>query len=287
MPELPEVERVRRTIAPRVIGRTIESVSVHRREVVATERDPTGGFSRSRGNVRPSRLNPRELLQGAPITSIERLGKQLALVGAEERVVCVHLGMTGHLEWVERPSSRDHVHVAWQLDDGSSVEFRDPRRFGGLWTLRDRDALYERRWDVLGPDALQADGGRLFQLTRGTPRSLKSVLLDQRVLAGVGNIYADEALFRAGLRPGRCAGRVSLASWERLAQAIRSVLSESIEAGGSTIRDYADGEGNAGGYQSRHAVYGRSGEPCVQCGTTLRSRVIAQRTTVYCPTCQR
>ncbi len=287
MPELPEVERVRRTVGPRVIGRAVESVSVHRREVVATERDPSAGFSRSRADARPSRLNKRELLAGDEISSIDRLGKQLAIVGASGRVICVHLGMTGHLEWVERPSKREHVHVAWRLDDGSSVEFRDPRRFGGLWTLHDRNALVERRWAVLGPDALEAEGGRLFELTRGASRSLKSVLLDQRVLAGVGNIYADEALFRAGLRPGRGAGRVSRADWERLAGSIREVLTEAVEAGGSTIRDYADGEGNAGGYQTRHAVYGRSGMACVRCGTALRSRVIAQRTTVYCPTCQR
>ncbi len=276
MPELPEVESLRRSLEPVLVGARVRAATLHRADVASDH---------ERGTP-----DARALLQGATIDRLIRRGKQMAIIAADGRTMVVHLGMSGQVRHDppgNAPEPLTHVHATWALDDGSCLRFRDPRRFGGLWTLPDAGTLERTLWRDLGPDALTIDARTLAERLRATRRAIKAALLDQRVLAGVGNIYADEALFRARLRPSRRAGRTSADEATRLARAIRDVLAGAITLGGSTIRDYAGASGAAGGAQTRHQVYGRGGLPCPRCSTRLRSRVLAQRTTVWCPECQR
>lgn len=269
VPELPEVESTRRSLLPIVGGRAV-GVDLRRRDIVEGPRDPAS------------------LLVGSRVVALHRHGKQLAIEG-EHAVVLVHLGMTGRLEFSPKltgstPVIALHTHVRWTLDSGV-LTFRDPRRFGGLWTLPSMNEV-RARWAMLGPDALAVTGDELTSAMRTTRRTIKSALLDQALVAGVGNIYADEALFRASIRPTRSAQRIPAACIETLATVIHDVLNESIGSGGSTLRDYRDASGRVGQFQSRHRVYGRGGEPCLTCGTRLTQCVVAQRTTVYCRRCQ-
>lgn len=310
MPELPEVESVRRTLVPRLVGRLVVGVEVRRRDVITTPTDPPGGYARN-AHKRPAKLGrvpARSMLVGSRIEDINRLGKSLSIVGVDDnepasnsqRVIVVHLGMTGQLRWIargERVPDATHVHAVWKLDDGSRLLFRDPRRFGGLWTAESTADRDQRLWNRLGPDALAITADQLASVLQPPAHrrsgehvqsgpSIKAALLDQARLAGVGNIYADEALFRAGLHPLRPAGSLTREETDRLAAEVRGVLSAAVELGGSTLRDYTDAEGNTGSAQHRHAVYGRSGCPCTRCGQTLQRSTIAQRTTVHCPNCQ-
>jgi len=326
MPELPEVEHVRRTLESIVVGRKVERVRVVRRDVIATARDPAGGFARNRSarsarrDAAPSRLAGGDLLVGTTIERIDRHGKRLAIIGANGRALDVHLGMTGMVCVVPaRGTLPDHTHILWTLGtteeldtplpakrhplpqgervrngarehaagaSGVRMVFRDPRRFGGVWICGSIDDLRARRWGELGPDALEIDGAELSARVRGSRRAIKAALLDQSVIAGVGNIYADEALFDAGIHPEAPADGLTRAHLVRLAGAIREVLGRSIDAGGSTIRDFANPEGAAGSYQEHHVVYGRGGKPCVRCRASLVSTSVAQRTTTFCPRCQ-
>ncbi len=276
MPELPEVETVRRSLEPLLVGARISHVELRRDDIVAGDRSAAA------------------LLEGASVASIARRGKQLALIAGAEgrrpgRVLVVHLGMTGQL--VHHPSARDlsastHVHALWSFDGGGVLSFRDPRRFGGLWTLADATEL-RARWSLLGPDGLDVTGAMLRERAGESGRAVKAALLDQGVVAGIGNIYADESLHRAGIRPTRLCRRIRGAEWESLAASIVGVLGSAIRAGGSTVRDYVGGTGRPGAAQRAHAVYGRGGEPCLTCGRPLRSMSLAQRTTVWCHSCQR
>lgn len=275
MPELPEVETVRRTLGAALVGRRVSSVEVRRADYVS------GGRS------------DRDLLVGGVIDRIERRGKQFAVVTTDGRAVCVHLGMSGQALVSANGDSpgANHVHIAWRLNGAgrstTTWSMRDPRRFGGVWTYPSFAALQDDRWSGLGPDGLEIDGSTLHESLRATSRCVKGVLLDQRVIAGVGNIYCDEALHRAGIRPHAIGRRISRARSDRLATAIRETLLEAIEARGSTIRDYRDANGEAGGFRSRWRVYGRAGEACLACGGHLKDDVVAQRTTVWCGRCQR
>lgn len=275
MPELPEVESVRRALAP-VVGSSIAGVRVVRRDVVRDE------HGRRRG-----RLDPAGLLAGDRLEAMERKGKQLALVGASGRVVLVHLGMSGQ---VLLPSpggqvSGGHAHVVWTLSGGRRLMFRDPRRFGGVWMLPDPDALAER-WSRLGPDGLTVTGADLVRALGRSRRAVKAALLDQRVLAGVGNIYADESLHAARIAPTRACASLGRADWDRLASCVRAVLRRAVRAGGSTLRDYRLPDGSAGGASREHRVYGRAGLPCPECGGEIAGMVLAQRSTCWCPVCQ-
>lgn len=293
MPELPEVECLRRSLEPHLVGRTVRRAVLRRRDICEVF-----------GESRPRRATPVDLLEGCTITRLDRRGKQLAIIAGDGAVLSVHLGMTGQLLF--SPPTRDgpddqsrssksaaaqsHVHATWELTESGSpvgkLMFRDPRRFGGLWTFPSVRALLEHRWNALGPDALTIMGGELAQALSGSRRHIKAAMLDQGVLAGVGNIYADEALFQAGIRPRRLGCRLTVAEVETLASAIRSVLGSSIQTGGSTLRDYRDANGKAGSSQLTHAVYGRGGEACVRCGGRLREAQVGQRTTVWCASCQ-
>lgn len=287
MPELPEVESLRRALQPRLVGRCVRAVRLHRRDVAVGPEDPPGGFSRQRcRGPTPARLPSACLLAGARVQRLARRGKALAIVAADGRCLGVHLGMTGQLLWAppRRRLPTDHVHATWRLDDGSRLVFRDPRRFGGLWAAVDLASL--PTWRRLGPDALTIGPASLRSSIGGSSRAVKAALLDQHAIAGVGNIYADESLFQAGISPTRACNTLSDRDFDRLARAIGRILRAAIEAGGSSIRDYRLSDGARGGYQARHAVYGRRGKPCVRCGRPLAGGVVAQRATVWCAHCQ-
>lgn len=274
MPELPEVESVRRSLEPLVLGRVITRAEVRRRDfcVVVAGKKTRGA-------------TPEEFLQSARVTRLERLGKQVAIVANDGRSVCLQLGMSGFVDSTLGEDPK-HTHAVWTLDSGARVRFVDPRRFGGLTCYPTFESLREQQWSSLGPDALETEAGHLVEACRDARRAIKAVLLDQGVVAGVGNIYADEALFLAGIDPRTIARRVAPERLTRLADAVRLVLARAVELRGSTLRDYRDPSGQPGGAQAAHAVYGRGGEACVRCGTTLRSCRVSQRATVWCPSCQ-
>jgi formamidopyrimidine-DNA glycosylase len=275
MPELPEVECTIRALAPHTLGRRVARVHIARPDYV------TGPAS------------PRDLLQRDTPRRTRRLGKHAALIADSGRVLMIHLGMTG--QWFFLPPRRtpprpDHIHLRWDLADESgqpagSLFLRDPRRFGLVETLPDEPAL-DARWAHLGPDALHAQPDHLRNALRNSRAPVKARLLDQSVLAGLGNIYADEACFLADIAPHRRARTLRRWETQQLAHAIRAVLRRAIDNGGSTLRDYVNGEGMPGTDQQSHLVYGRAHQPCTRCRTTLRAALIAQRTTVWCPACQ-
>ena len=291
MPELPEVEVTRRQIEPLLVGRRIAALRTTR---------PSYLFL-----TPPSRLRRR--LVGRVVTALERRGKYL-LAGLDDgsRLV-LHLGMTGQLFSSAATSVRllsrtaraalnpedqlhfrgdAHTHLRFRFEDGEpEVLFRDVRKFGKVLLLEAGKS--HPRLDRLGADALRGDGDSLFRASRGRAIPIKSLLLDQSGIAGVGNIYADEALWRARVRPGRRAGRVTRAECAALAAAIREVMLRSIETGGSSISDYVAPDGSDGRYQLERRVYGRAQQPCFSCGTKIRRSVIGQRGTHHCPRCQR
>lgn len=271
MPELPEVETTRRGIAPHLVQRRVQKVVV---------REP-----RLRWPV-PATLGA--LLVGQRIESVDRRAKYLFLKTAKGTAI-IHLGMSGSLRVLSAdcPHQR-HDHVDICFDGGLVLRFRDPRRFGAiLWTpeLPELHPLLAR----LGPEPLTDafHGDHLATNARGKRCAIKSLLMDGRVVVGIGNIYANESLFRAGIDPRRMAARLSAARYERLAGAVREVLLEAIEAGGTTLRDFTHEDGQPGYFSLHLNVYGKRGEPCPVCGQGIRAVVIAQRNTFYCPKCQR
>lgn len=279
MPELPEVEHLRRTLEPLLVGAHVIGVQLRRRDML-------------RGPRADRRLRHGCLLNGTRIAFLLRHGKHLAIVSDCGSAMGIHLGMSGRL-WFqpqgERLAMADHVHCIWRLRSAHQhgrLIFRDPRRFGGLWSYDSIDSLRTDRWRRLGPDALQVSGPMLEAHLGSSARAIKNALLDQRALAGVGNIYADEALFTAAIHPLRLCNALSGGEWKRLAAAVRRVLAAAIKAGGSTIRDYRDGNGELGHYADRHRVYGRGGQPCLLCRGVLSRAVIGQRSSVFCRQCQ-
>ncbi len=268
MPELPEVETTRRGIAPHVVGHRITNVVV---------REP-----RLRWPVALPRLT------GMQVQAVERRAKYLCLVLPKGGLI-IHLGMAGHLRVVSRdtPASR-HAHVDVVLDNGLVLRLTDPRRFGSVH-FAPGDWRRHPLLEALGPEpfAAEFDADYLHRHARGKRVAVKNFVMDAHIVVGVGNIYANEALFRAGIRPRRAAGRVTRAEFEKLAAAIRATLTEAIAAGGTTLRDFLGAEGEAGYFTSELKVYGRESLPCVTCGQTLKAVRLGGRATVYCPRCQR
>ncbi|MBX3365046.1 MAG: bifunctional DNA-formamidopyrimidine glycosylase/DNA-(apurinic or apyrimidinic site) lyase [Phycisphaeraceae bacterium] len=285
MPELPEVETLRRSLETHLVGRVVVDAELRRRDILTLPGDPPGGWTRGRTRAREDPVDRAHLLVGARVWGVARRGKQLAIRGDSGVCLCVHLGMTGTLRIGDFSPDDRHVHACWRLDNTSVMYFRDPRRFGGLWTYPSPEALAER-WHALGPDALAVGCDDLYARLKGSARAIKAALLDQGVIAGVGNIYADESLHAAGIHPRRMAGKLTHAECGRLADAIRSVLGHAITRGGSTFRDYVDAQGNPGTAQAYHMVYGRAGQACFGCRRPLQHAVIGQRQTVWCPACQ-
>lgn len=270
MPELPEIETIRRGLAPALEGRRIVSVDVREPRLRTTVPADFAGT-----------------LEGRRVERLERHGKFLLGALDDARVWLVHLGMSGQLTLSPPdPPSRRHDHIVVAFEDGRVLTYNDPRRFGRFAVI-DRDAVGAEAG--MGVDALapELDAETFFAWTRGRRTSLKALLMDQRRIAGLGNIYVSELLFRAGVRPRRAAGRVSRADAERIVQSMREVLDEAIASGGSSISDYRDGFGEFGCFQSRHRVYDRAGEPCLQCGGPIRGVVVVGRSTFFCPRCQR
>ena len=271
MPELPEVETTRRGIAPHVEGRTIRGVAVRE--------------ARLRWPVPVAQL---EALAGTTVERVERRAKYLLLRTARGTVM-LHLGMSGSLRVVPAetpPLAHDHVDLLF--DGGLCLRLRDPRRFGSVHWLKAGDDL-PPLLAGLGPEPLEDDfdGDYLYARSRGRRRAVKDFIMDGRIVVGVGNIYAAEALFEAGIHPGRAAGRIGRERYRRLAAAIKRVLGAAIEQGGTTLRDFTDAAGDPGYFRIALAAYGRAGRPCRQCETPLRGLRLGQRATVYCPQCQR
>ena len=271
MPELPEVETTRRGIEPWLVGRRIERLVVRQ--------------WRLRWRV-PASLPA--MLKGAAIQSVGRRAKYLP-VGTDAGTMIWHLGMSGSLRVMPAdapPLAHDHVDLV--LDSGRCLRFNDPRRFGCLLFTRvepSRHRLLARL--AVEPLSSDFDSNALWQLARGRKSSIKAFIMDARAVVGVGNIYASEALFRAGIRPGTAAGRVSRAGMAALVAAIRDVLSEAIEVGGTTLRDYVDADGAPGYFARRLFVYDRRGKPCRRCRTPIRQFTQGSRSTYWCPRCQR
>jgi len=263
LPELPEVETVARSIA-RLVGRRIVSAEFRCLRILR------GGD--------PEELAAR--LTGRRIAGVRRYGKFL-LIGLDNGgYLMVHLGMTGRLLLGGAPGR--HTHAILMLDRGSLL-YDDSRQFGRLEYSSDIPPRISR----LGPEPLEVSFEEFHSATRGRKTSIKALLLNQDFVRGIGNIYADESLFRAGIHPRATAGRLSKDRTRRLYQAVREVLTEAIAAGGSSISDYVDAEGRRGWFQIRHRVYGRAGEPCLACGTPIRRIVVGQRGSHFCPRCQR
>jgi formamidopyrimidine-DNA glycosylase len=290
VPELPEVESVRRSLVPWIVGARVLGVNVRRGDVITHGqlRRRSAGACDDRG---AQAIPPSDLLVGATIAHILRRGKQLLLAADSGRGIVIHLGMSGQVRIAaEMPNPPGpHAHVLWSLRTPAgacTMLFDDPRRFGGVILVDEWAKIEASAWRGLGPDALTVTGAELADGIGGQRRSIKAALLDQSVLAGVGNIYADEACSRAGVDPRTPCARFTDAGCELMALHIRQVLTESITLGGSTVRSYADASGQVGTFTSRHSVYGRGGEHCLACGLRLRSAAVAGRTTVWCSGCQ-
>jgi formamidopyrimidine-DNA glycosylase len=271
MPELPEVETTRRGLAPAMVGRHISAVTV-----------------RNRALRRPVPRDLARRVTGARIVSVERRAKYLLIV-CDRGTLIVHLGMSGRL-WLVPASTppETHDHLDLLLDDGRIVRLRDPRRFGlVLW--HEADPAQHELLAQLGPEPFDAafSAEWLYAETRRRSTAVKQVLMDSHVVAGVGNIYASEALFRAGIDPRLAAQRIGRARYARLVDHVRATLTDAIRAGGSTLRDYVGGDGQAGYFQNEHLVYGRAGQACTRCGATVKELRQGQRSTFYCPRCQR
>lgn len=274
MPELPEVETVCRTLTPHLVNRHIMKTVVLNQQVVHHSKEDGAAFSRA--------------VEGALIKEIARRGKYILLVLDHGWVVC-HLRMTGKLLVKERAyQPQKHDHLVLYLEDGKQLVYEDVRRFGGL-SYYEACPNQQLPLAKLGPEPLSDsfDGEYLYQRCQNRKKPIKSFILDQSIVAGIGNIYADEILFRAGIRPLKSAYRLRKVECERLAQATKEVLSEAILAGGSTIRDYVNSDAQEGSFQLSHRVYGRAGAPCVTCGTPLKRLVVGGRSSVYCPCCQK
>lgn len=270
MPELPEVETTRRGVAPHLVGRAVTAVAV---------RD-----GRLRWPVPPD-LDAR--LLGQRLEAVERRAKYLLFRFAAGTLL-VHLGMSGSLRVVPAglpPGPHDHVDLAFGT---RALRLRDPRRFGSLHWVRG-DASAHPLLARLGPEPLGDDftPERLHAVARRRRVSAKSLLMDGRVVVGVGNIYANESLFRAGIRPTRRSDRLTRADCERLTTAVKAVLTEAIACGGTTLRDFVHEDGQPGYFRIALEAYGRGGEPCPRCGGTMKALRVGQRATVYCPHCQR
>jgi formamidopyrimidine-DNA glycosylase len=270
MPELPEVETTLRGISPHLIGQKVSAVHV---------RQP-----RLRWPV-PDEL--AQILTGQTIDAVKRRAKYL-LLHTDAGSLMIHLGMSGSLRIVESglpPNKHDHVDIC--LEDELTLRFRDPRRFGSMLWLNPGPASHPLL-DSLGPEPFSVifNGEYLYRLTRKRRVAVKQLIMNSQVVVGVGNIYANEALFRAGIRPDRAAGRISHRRYEDLAACIRKVLNDAIEQGGTTLRDFSGGDGQPGYFRQSLHVYGRGNQTCTKCLGPLKEIRLGQRSTVFCSRCQ-
>ena len=270
MPELPEVETTRRGIEPHIVGQTIRSVLVY---------EPRLRW--------PVSENLSQVLTGNRIEAVTRRAKYLLFETPTGRMM-IHLGMSGSLRIVEKPAPRrKHDHLEWHTDGGCIMRFHDPRRFGSVFWLPgdENHALLEH----LGPEPLSEDfdADYLFRASRGRKVPVKTFIMNSQVVVGVGNIYANESLFLAGVRPDRLANSIARARYQTLADQIKQVLGQAIQEGGTTLRDFVREDGQPGYFKQRLLVYGRGGEACTKCGRRLAMSRLGNRATVFCTRCQR
>lgn len=277
MPELPEVETTRLGLSPHLIGRRITKITLHRRDL----RWPI-----------PEQIYA---LEGALIHSISRRAKYL-LIETDSGTALWHLGMSGSLRVLSPETERKlHDHVDWQLDSGMQLRFHDPRRFGCLLFLGDDSSSLEtgvsakKLLGVLGPEPLSAafNGLDFYRASRNRKLPIKHFLMDQGNVTGVGNIYAAESLFQAGVRPTRAAGTLSRAECNRLVQFVKAILGSAIAQGGTTLRDFVNPDGVPGYFEQALFVYGRAGMPCKRCNSTILLAALGNRQSSFCPKCQK
>lgn len=275
MPELPEVETVRRSLEKRLTGRIIEKVSVYMPKIVKI----------------PEPEIFKQLLEGERIIDLRRRGKYLLFCLASGYVWITHLRMTGQF-FLTVPSDQllKHTHLVFELDNGYELRYVDIRQFGTMYLLRPEEFCLVRGLQTLGPEPL-AEDFTLHQLQRNLAKrkksKLKQLLLDQTFLAGIGNIYADEILFNAGLHPERSAESLSQEEIKRLHESVKYILELGLMHRGTTVRNYVDGDGRSGSFQEQLKVYGRFGDCCLKCGQLLVKRQVAGRSSCYCPNCQK
>lgn len=262
MPELPEVETVVRTLRPGLVGRRILNAEFGQLRV-----------------LRGLPADTADALRSQRVLAIERYGKFIA-IRLDRGYLVVHLGMTGKLLIDAEPTK--WTHAVFTLDKGTLL-YDDPRQFGRI----EYGAALPDRVTALGPEPLEVTFEEFAQRLKQRKSPIKAVLLNQAVVRGVGNIYADEALFRAGIRPTRLASTLKSAPAKKLWEGMREVLAEAIESRGSSVSNYVDADGRKGSFQDSHRVYQRTGEPCVTCGTPIARIIVGQRSTHYCPKCQR
>ena len=272
MPELPEVETTRRGIEPHVSGVGVAEVIVHRHDL----RQPVSADLAE--------------IEGRIIRGVTRRSKYLLVEIDDGSTVLIHLGMSGSLRIADpRDDWRKHDHVGLTMENGKQLRFHDPRRFGLILRIGQPDPHTHPLLAHLGPEPFDEtfDASYLKSACSTRSAAIKLVIMDAKVVVGVGNIYASEALFRAGIRPDRPAGKLTKPRCAALVRAIRDVLTESITAGGTTLRDFLHSDGEPGYFQQRLFVYGRKNEPCRVCGTAIRHAVLGQRATFWCPRCQK
>lgn len=272
MPELPEVETIARTLAPIIEGKIIVSHVIYNKATI-------------HGEIKLDKII------GTTIGKPSRRGKLLLIPlfrdGINKFTICFHLKMTGRvLIYSSDTSPGPHTRIVFYLNDNQSLFFEDIRKFGYVRVLSPESFQSWQFWNTLGEEPLEIDSLSFAKRFQGRKAKIKALLLDQRVIAGCGNIYADESLFRAGILPMTQAFRLSLESLFRLHQALKEVFLESISACGSSIKDYRTARGDVGAFQNSFRVYGRAGNPCIVCGEILRSTRINGRMTVWCSTCQ-
>lgn len=277
MPELPEVESLRRILVRSALGRTITAARIGD---LPLRRRRIPDFS--------------QLVAGRRIEAIKRRAKYLMIELGGGPVIVAHLGMSGSIThrgigFDARQFDPRHDHIEFVLDDGTRLVYNDPRRFGIIRLVAREDLAAMPELRGIGPEPLGADfdAGYLAARARGRKVAIKSLIMDQRVVAGIGNIYAAEILFRAGVRPTRRAGQVKGAELERIVEFTRKVLRAAIGSRGTTFRSYRDSRGRPGGFAKRLMVYGREGKPCYSCGAAIRNVIVGQRASFYCPRCQR
>jgi len=265
MPELPEVQTVVNTLRPRLLGKVIRAVRLERHDVVT-----------------PAEVDLAGILTGRTISCIERRGKRIVFMLDDGSRFYIHLGMSGRLT-LQNPCDPVVRHTHLLVDfDGGQLRFTDPRRFGGIWWLGTNDSHAGN----MGPEPLAVRPEQLARRLSKTTRAIKNALLDQTLIAGLGNIYVDESLFAARIHPLIAANALEPEQIRRLNRAIKSTLRRALRHRGSTLRDYRDADGVAGGFQNLHRVYDREGKPCRNCRTPIERIVLGGRSTHFCPNCQ-
>lgn len=271
MPELPEVETTRRGIEPHLLQHTVKQVIVRQNQL----RWPV-----------PKNLN--KTLTNKRVLQLDRRGKYL-IISFENGHLLLHLGMSGSLR-ITPPNTapRKHDHIDWVLESDHCLRFHDPRRFGSVhWT---KDSPYEHPLLIkLGPEPLDTEfsGQHLFNKSRKRKAAVKNFIMDSHIVVGVGNIYASEALFLAGIKPSQPAGNISLIRYDKLAKAIKKILRAAIKQGGTTLRDFVNEQGNPGYFKQKLNVYEREGEKCKNCNSRIKKITLGQRSSYFCPRCQR